>query len=259
MIAVRELKKTYHTPAGAVLALDGVSLDIHQGDIFGIVGFSGSGKSTLLRCINLLERPDSGTVSIQDRPTLDLDRHQLGALRQKVGMIFQQFNLFDSRTVQDNIAFPLEIAGAPRERIHRRVVELADLVGISEKLQAYPGQLSGGQKQRVAIARALANDPLVLLSDEASSALDPETTCAILELLRDINAHLGLTIALVTHELDVVRAVCNRVAVLEGGRIAEQGDTAQLFARPRSRAGRRLMEISRTLREGTLFTDGGGI
>ena len=259
MIEVRDLRKTFRTPAAQVQALAGVDLTVRQGDIFGIVGFSGSGKSTHLRCINLLERPDSGTVTLAGQEATALDRTRLGLLRRKVGMIFQHFHLFDARTVRANIAFPLEIAGIGKGAIGRRVGELASLVGIADKLEAYPGQLSGGQKQRVAIARALANDPKVLLSDEATSALDPETTWSILQLLKDINGSMGLTIALVTHELDVVRAVCNRVAVLEAGRIMETGEVGEVFSHPRSAAARRLMEISRGFREGTLFTDGGGI
>ncbi|MDR3673325.1 MAG: methionine ABC transporter ATP-binding protein [Holophaga sp.] len=259
MIEVRNLRKTFVTPAARVLALDGVDLSVQKGDIFGIVGFSGSGKSTLLRCLNLLERPDSGTVVMDGQETTALDRGRLGTLRRKIGMIFQHFNLFDARTVHDNIAYPLEIAKAEPRRIRERVAELASLVGIEDKLKAYPGQLSGGQKQRVAIARALANDPIVLLSDEATSALDPETTWSILQLLKDINVKTGLTIAFVTHELDVVRVLCDRVAVLEVGRIAEQGNVDQVFQNPRSQAGKRLVEISRGFREGRLFTDGGGI
>ena len=259
MIEVRNLRKTFVTPAAQVLALDGVDLTIRRGEIFGIVGFSGSGKSTLLRCLNLLERPDSGTVVLDGQETTRLDRGRLGALRRKIGMIFQHFNLFDARTVHDNIAYPLEIAKAEARRIRERVAELASLVGIEDKLKAYPGQLSGGQKQRVAIARALANDPSVLLSDEATSALDPETTWSILQLLKDINVNTGLTIAFVTHELDVVRVLCDRVAVLETGRIVEQGSVDQVFQNPLSRAGKRLVEISRGFREGRLFTDGGGI
>ena len=259
MIQVRDLRKTFTTPAEQVHALAGVDLTIQKGDIFGIVGFSGSGKSTLLRCINLLERPDSGTVTLAGQEATTLDRRRLGELRRKVGMIFQHFHLFDSRTVAANIAYPLEIAKAGRRQIAARVEELANLVGIHDKLKAYPGQLSGGQKQRVAIARALANDPVVLLSDEATSALDPETTWSILQLLKDINQQMGLTIAFVTHELDVVRVLCNRVAVLEAGRIAEQGEVGQVFHNPRSVAGKRLVEITRGFREGSLFTDGGGI
>jgi len=259
VIAVRDLRKTFVTPAAEVQALAGVDLDIREGDIFGIVGFSGSGKSTLLRCLNLLERPDSGSVTLAGEETRALDRKHLGRLRQKVGMIFQHFHLFDSRTVRANIGYPLEIAGADRAAIHRRVADLAELVGIADKLEAYPGQLSGGQKQRVAIARALANEPRVLLSDEATSALDPETTRSILQLLKDINGRMGLTIALVTHELDVVRAVCNRVAVLESGRVVETGEVGTVFGNPRSGAARKLVDISRGFREGTLFTDGGGI
>ena len=259
MIQARGLHKTFATPAQQVRALAGVDLEVRKGDIFGIVGFSGSGKSTLLRCINLLERPDAGTVLLAGQEATTLDRRHLGLLRRKVGMIFQHFHLFDARTVGENIAFPLEIAKAGRRHIEARVEELAALVGISDKLKAYPGQLSGGQKQRVAIARALANDPMVLLSDEATSALDPETTWSILQLLKDINRQMGLTIAFVTHELDVVRVLCNQVAVLEAGRIAERGEVGEVFRNPRSLAGVRLVEISRGFREGSLFTDGGGI
>ncbi|HWQ08366.1 MAG TPA: ATP-binding cassette domain-containing protein, partial [Holophaga sp.] len=259
VITVRDLRKTFVTPVAEIQALRGVDLDVRSGDIFGIVGFSGSGKSTLLRCINRLERPDSGLVRLDGQDVTALDRKALAAVRQKVGMIFQHFHLLDSRTVHDNIAYPLEIAGVDRDRIERRVSELIELVGISDKLLAYPGQLSGGQKQRVAIARALANDPSVLLSDEATSALDPETTLSILELLKSINGKTGLTIVLVTHELDVVRVLCNRVAVLETGHVVEQGDVDKVFADPRSPAARRFVEISRGFRDGDLFIDGEGI
>ena len=259
MISVRDLQKTFVTPAAEVQALRGVDLEVQRGDIFGIVGFSGSGKSTLLRCINRLERPDAGVVTVEGQDVTALDRKALASVRQKVGMIFQHFHLLDSRTVHDNIAYPLEIAGTDRARIERRVLELIELVGISDKIRAYPGQLSGGQKQRVAIARALANDPAVLLSDEATSALDPETTLSILELLKSINGKTGLTIILVTHELDVVRVLCNRVAVLESGRVVEKGEVDRVFADPRSAAARRFVEISRGFRNGDLFIDGEGI
>jgi D-methionine transport system ATP-binding protein len=259
MIEIQGLSKTFVTPAAQVQALREVDLTIAPGDIFGIVGFSGSGKSTLLRCINLLERPDAGTVRIQGQDATALERTALTALRRRMGMIFQHFHLFDARTVHANIAYPLEIAGASRARIEARVDELVHLVGIPDKLRAYPGQLSGGQKQRAAIARALASDPVVLLSDEATSALDPESTLAILELLKDINARTGLTIALVTHELDVVRALCNRVAVLEAGRVVESGPVDRLFAAPVSAAARKFVAIDRGFRNGDVFANGDGI
>jgi D-methionine transport system ATP-binding protein len=259
MIHLLNLQKTFITPTSRVRALDGVSLEVRRGEIHGIVGFSGSGKSTLLRAINLLERPDSGTVVIDGQEATALDRRTLALLRRKVGMIFQHFHLLDARTVEGNIGLPLELAGTSPEARKARVLELARLVGIEDKLGAYPGQLSGGQKQRVAIARALANAPEVLLCDEATSALDPESTVSILQLLKDIQARTRVTIVLVTHELEVVRALCHRVAVMEAGRIVEAGAVERVFTAPESRAAQRLMSIARDLRDGTLFSDGAGI
>ena len=210
-----------------------VSLTVETGEIFGIIGFSGAGKSTLVRCINLLERPTSGEVLLDGQELTALPPKQLRQTRKKIGMIFQHFNLMPSRTVAGNVAYPLRGSGLSREQIAAKVQSLLELVGIGDKADAFPSQLSGGQKQRVAIARALANDPSVLLCDEATSALDPQTTKAILHLLRDLNAKLGLTIVLITHEMAVVREICHRVAVMEHGRVAEQGEVFNVFVDPR--------------------------
>ena len=208
MINIRNITKTFNTPFGKVDVLKDVSLNIEKGDIFGIIGFSGAGKSTLIRCLNCLESPDDGEVYIENKEISSLSNKELRKARKKIGMIFQQFNLLDSRTVFENIAFPLEIAKYPKNKIKDRVEELLKLVELTDKRNAYPAQLSGGQKQRVGIARALANDPDVLLSDEATSALDPQTTYSILTLLKDINKKLGLTIILITHELEVIKYCC---------------------------------------------------
>ncbi|MDR2070917.1 MAG: ATP-binding cassette domain-containing protein, partial [Treponema sp.] len=221
--------------------------DIGKGDIFGIVGFSGAGKTTLLRCLNRLETPDSGTISIGNVMITALERRELNLRRQKIGVIFQQFNLLDSRTVFGNVAYPLEIAGSRHSQVKSRVMEILELVGLSEKVGCYPGQLSGGQKQRVGIARALANEPDILLSDEATSALDPLTSLSILDLLIDINRKLGLTIVLVTHQLEVVRYACVNMAVLENGRIAEKGSVKSVFLNPKSETARLFMKINRDL------------
>ena len=204
MISVKNISKTFNTPTGKVEVLKNVNLEVEDGDVFGVVGFSVAGKSTLSRCLNGLEKVDSGTIIVGENEITKLDRKQLRNARKKIGMIFQQFNLFDSKTVYENIAFPLEISGYKKENIRERVEEILDLVELSEKRDSYPLQLSGGQKQRVGIARALANEPDVLLSDEATSALDPQTTYSILELLRSINKKLNLTIVIITHELDAV-------------------------------------------------------
>lgn len=232
MIVLENVSKSYQTPAGPMPALTDVSLQVRSGEIFGIIGLSGAGKSTLIRCINLLERPDQGTVKVSSRDLMGLSEAQLRVERRKIGMIFQQFNLLSSRTVAGNVAFPLEIAGVPKSDIGPRVTELLDLVGLTDKADTYPAQLSGGQKQRVGIARALASRPTVLLSDEATSALDPHTTRSILALLKDINRRMGVTIVLITHEMDVIREICDRVAVLEDGRIVEQGPVIEVFTRP---------------------------
>ena len=233
MIELRHISKDFGTGENAVHAVQDVSLTVETGEIFGIIGFSGAGKSTLVRCINLLERPTSGEVLLDGQELTALPPKQLRQTRKKIGMIFQHFNLMPSRTVAGNVAYPLRGSGLSREQIAAKVQSLLELVGIGNKADAFPSQLSGGQKQRVAIARALANDPSVLLCDEATSALDPQTTKAILHLLRDLNAKLGLTIVLITHEMAVVREICRRVAVMEHGRVAEQGEVFNVFVDPR--------------------------
>ena len=233
MIELRHISKDFGTGEHAVHAVQDVSLTVETGEIFGIIGFSGAGKSTLVRCINLLERPTAGEVLLDGQELTALPPKQLRQTRKKIGMIFQHFNLMPSRTVAGNVAYPLRGSGLSREQIAAKVQSLLELVGIGNKADAFPSQLSGGQKQRVAIARALANDPSVLLCDEATSALDPQTTKAILHLLRDLNAKLGLTIVLITHEMAVVREICHRVAVMEHGRVAEQGEVFNVFVDPR--------------------------
>jgi D-methionine transport system ATP-binding protein len=234
MITITGLDKSFDTPGGKVIALRNINLQINRGDIYGIIGFSGAGKSTLIRCLNRLEEPDSGSIRIGDQEITRLDPRGLREARKKIGMIFQHFNLFDSRNVFDNVAFPLEVAGFTKSQVKDRVEELLELVELTDKTHAYPSQLSGGQKQRVGIARALANHPEVLLSDEATSALDPKTTYSILELLRNINHKFNLTIVLITHEMDVLRRICNRVAVIEDGEITETGSVADLFTNPQT-------------------------
>ncbi|MBD9461259.1 ATP-binding cassette domain-containing protein [Pseudomonas sp. PDM05] len=238
MIVVDGVSKTYAD--GQPAALDNVSLQIADGSIFGIVGRSGAGKSTLLRCLNLLERPSAGRILMDGQDLTQLTGKALRAQRQRIGMIFQGFNLLHSRNVADNVAVPLEIGNVPKPERVARVAELLALVGLSDKAQAFPSQLSGGQKQRVGIARALAARPAYLLSDEATSALDPETTASILELLRDINRQLGVTIVLITHELEVVKAICDSAVSLADGRVVESGTLLQLQADPASRLGRSL-------------------
>jgi len=226
---------------GATAALDGVSLTVKKGEILGIIGRSGAGKSTLIRCLNGLERPDSGQVFIEGREISRLGERDLQPLRRRIGMVFQHFNLLWAKTVEDNVALPLKIEGRPRAERLARAVELLQLVGLSEKAKAYPASLSGGQKQRVGIARALAARPALLLSDEATSALDPETTRSILALLKDINTRLGLTILLITHEMEVIRSIADRVAVIDAGRIVEEGAVWQVFANPKSEITRSLL------------------
>jgi D-methionine transport system ATP-binding protein len=235
VIELRHLTKVYSAEGRELVALRDVNLTISTGEIFGVLGQSGAGKSTLIRCVNLLERPSAGQVIVDGREIMSLSPQALRLERQKIGMIFQHFNLFSSRTVSGNVAYSLEVAGWPRERIRQRVAELLELVGLTDKADAYPAQLSGGQKQRVGIARALAPGPTVLLSDEATSALDPETTRSVLALLREINRKLGLTILLITHQMDVVREICDSVAILEAGQVVEQGQVADLISRPGSR------------------------
>jgi D-methionine transport system ATP-binding protein len=238
MIRVADLVKEH---AGHRI-LDGVTVEFPRGQVTGVVGPSGSGKSTLLRCVNGLERPQSGTILVEGTPVNRLGEADLAALRRRIGMIFQHFNLLSSRSVFDNVALPLELAGASRSEIESRVSDLLDLVGLADKRNVYPARLSGGQKQRVGIARALATSPRILLCDEATSALDPETTRQILALLGDINRKLGLTIVLITHEMAVVRDLCDRMVVLDHGRIVEQGAVADIFAQPRSEVTRSLLQ-----------------
>ena len=226
---------------GATAALDGVSLHVRRGEILGIIGRSGAGKSTLIRCLNGLERPDSGRIEIEGREITGLGEADLQPLRRRIGMIFQHFNLLSAKTVEENIALPLKIEGWPKAKRLARAAELIDLVGLAGKAKAYPSALSGGQKQRVGIARALAASPALLLSDEATSALDPETTRSILTLLKDINRKLGLTILLITHEMEVVRTIADRVTVLDAGRIVEEGPVWQVFATPQAETTRSLL------------------
>lgn len=239
MIVVEQLSKRYADAAAP--ALQDVSLTVNDGSIFGIIGKSGAGKSTLIRCLNLLERPTTGRILLDGQDLTLLNEQQLRQQRQRIGMIFQNFNLLHARNVSDNIAVPLQIAGIGRDQRKKRVAELLDLVGLSDKARAFPSQLSGGQKQRVGIARALAAHPHYLLSDEATSALDAETTASILALLRDINRQLGLTIVLITHELEVVKSICDSAALLAKGRVLESGPLQQLISAPGSLLGQALL------------------
>ena len=233
MIKLDHITQTYKTPEGREFkALDDVSIEIRPGEIFGIIGRSGAGKSTLVRCINLLNRPSEGTVTVDGKNLTELSEDELRESRRSIGMIFQHFNLLSSRTVYDNVALPLELVGTPKNVIREKVEPLLKLVGLTEHAHKYPSQLSGGQKQRVGIARALTNDPKVLLSDEATSALDPETTVATLALLKRINKELGLTIVMITHEMQVVKQICERVVVMNYGKIVEQGKVVDIFMSP---------------------------
>ena len=233
MITLSHIEKQYEGPNGTVHALRGIDLEIGRGEIFGIVGLSGAGKSTLVRCINLLERPTKGSVIVDGQDMTALSASELRQARKNIGMIFQHFNLLSSATVYDNVAFPLRIAGMAEESIREKVGPLLSLVSLADKADQYPSQLSGGQKQRVGIARALASEPKVLLCDEATSALDPQTTKAILALIRDINQKLGLTVVIITHEMQVIKDICDKVAVIEDGVITEQGPVVDVFTNPR--------------------------
>lgn len=241
MIELKNVSKTFSSDGGEVDALKGVSLTINDGDIYGIIGMSGAGKSTLVRCINLLEKPSSGDVIVNGQSLCDMSASELRQARRKITMIFQHFNLLMQRTCLRNICFPMEISGVSRDKAEKRAKELLELVGLPDKANVYPSQLSGGQQQRIAIARALATDPDVLLCDEATSALDPKTTRQILELIRDINAKLGITVVIITHQMSVVKEICNHVAILDEGCVAEEGLVAAVFAAPKSAAGRRLV------------------
>ncbi|SDJ81236.1 methionine ABC transporter ATP-binding protein [Sediminibacillus albus] len=232
MIKIENVSKVFKTKSGLVPGVDDVSLSVDKGEIYGIVGYSGAGKSTLLRCMNILERPTTGKVFIDGVELLSLAKKELREARQSMGMIFQGFYLVSSKTVFENVTFALKAAGVPKAKRKDRVLELLELVGLQDKIDDYPAQLSGGQKQRVSIARALANNPKVLLCDEATSALDPGTTKSILKLLKKINQEFGITIVIITHEMEVVKEICHRCAVMQDGRVIEEGPTYEIFANP---------------------------
>ncbi len=241
LIEIKNLTKTFDLDGTTVTALNNVSLHIEKGDIFGIIGMSGAGKSTLVRSINFLERPSEGSVRIDGVDLAELSEKELRQKRSGIGMIFQNFNLLEQKNVLDNICFPLEITGVKKKEAKVRAQELLKLVKLEEKEKAYPSQLSGGQKQRVAIARALATNPQILLCDEATSALDPQTTASILALLREINEELGITIVIITHSMAVVTEVCKRVAIIDGGRLVEEGPVREIFENPKSDAAKELI------------------
>ena len=256
MISISSVSKTFGEGDNRTVALDQVNLEVAPGEMFGVVGQSGAGKSTLIRTVNLLERPDSGTIRVNGLDLTALGEDRLRVARQGIGMIFQHFNLLASRTVQGNVELALEVIGVERRERRRRAAEILDLVGLTSKASSYPSQLSGGQKQRVGIARALAARPAVLLSDEATSALDPETTRSILDLLKGIRDELGLTVLLITHEMDVVKTVCDSAALLEGGRIVENGRLVELISTPGSRLARDLFPLGAFVaRPGTTVID----
>ena len=241
MIQVENLCKSFSTKSGTVEAARNISFSIEKGEIFGIIGLSGAGKSTLVRCLNLLERPTSGSVWVNGKNLMELSERELRKERQNIGMIFQHFNLLMQRTALDNVCFPMEIVGISKKEARKKALEYLKIVGLEEKALSYPSQLSGGQKQRVAIARVLASDPEILLCDEATSALDPQTTKSILELIRKINKEYGITVVVITHEMSVVQEICNRVAVLERGVLVESGTVEELFRSPKTEAARRLV------------------
>ena len=244
MIQIRNLSKTFKTGNGNITALDNINLTINDGEIFGIIGLSGAGKSTLVRCINLLERPSSGNVILDGKDLTTLRSKELLLIRRQIGMIFQHFNLLDRCTVFENVAYSLKYTGKSKTEITEKVKNLLKLVSLEDKIDSYPCQLSGGQKQRVAIARALANDPKILLCDEATSALDPEATESILNLLKELNKKLGLTIILITHEMAVIRSICDKVAVIENGRVVEEGNVYDIFAHPKEKITKRFVNTS---------------
>ena len=241
IIRICNLEKKYQSKNSEVYALQGINLDINRGDIFGIIGRSGAGKSTLVRCINMLERPTGGQVLFEGKDLCRLSDRELRQARRSMGMIFQQFNLLMQRTSMENVCFPLELVGTPKDKARKRAAELLELVGLSDRANSYPSQLSGGQKQRVAIARALASDPKVLLCDEATSALDPSTTESILSLIKDINRRLGITAVIITHEMSVIEKICSHVAIIAGGKIAETGPVEEVFYHPRTEAARTMV------------------
>ena len=241
IIQIRNLGKEFKTSSGTVRALEGINLDIYQGEIFGIIGLSGAGKSTLVRCINYLEVPTEGDVLFEGESLASMTPAQQRKTRRSMGMIFQQFNLLAQRNVIRNVCFPMELSGVPKKEARARAMELLKTVGLEEKAKAYPVQLSGGQKQRVAIARALAMNPKVILCDEATSALDPNTTKSILALLKEINQKMGVTVIMITHEMSVIEYICSRVAIIDQSRIAEVGSVSEIFSEPKTRIGRQLI------------------
>ena len=245
-IEIRNLSKKYTVKDNSVEALKGVSLTIPKNEIFGVIGLSGAGKSTLVRCMNLLEKPDDGEVIIDGKNLLELSQKELRLKRQKIGMIFQHFNLLEQQTVLENVCFPLEIRRVPKAERKKKALELLEKVGLSDKADSYPSQLSGGQKQRVAIARVLTNEPDVLLCDEATSALDPETTKNILNLLKHIHDTMGITIVIITHEMRVIKEICTQVAVLDYGVVQECGSVKDVFENPQSKSAKRLLLIGET-------------
>ena len=246
VIELEQVNKTYSGKNGDVQALKEVSLSVEEGEIFGVIGLSGAGKSTLVRCINLLERPESGQIRIGERDISALSERELRLERQNIAMIFQQFNLLMQRTVLDNVCFPLEIAGLRKKEARKEALEFLRTVGLEQKAKAYPVQLSGGQQQRVAIARALASHPKIILCDEATSALDPQTTRTILDLLRKVNREYHITIVIITHEMRVITDICDRVAVLHHGRVAETGPVQEVFRNPKTKAARQLLLLRET-------------
>ncbi|MCA1033755.1 MULTISPECIES: methionine ABC transporter ATP-binding protein [Bacillaceae] len=234
MIEFQDLRKVYESGGQQVAALNGIDLAIERGEIFGVIGFSGAGKSSLIRCVNLLERPTSGKVIVDGHDLTSLSPKEVREVKRNIGMVFQHFNLLNSKTVFANVAMPLTLAKLPKEQIRKRVAELLEFVGLADKADKYPDQLSGGQKQRVGIARALATQPSILLCDEATSALDPQTTSSILQLLKKINAEYNITILIITHEMTVIREICDRVAVIEAGKIIEEGSVFNVFSAPKT-------------------------
>ena len=247
IIRIEHLSKTFGAGEGRVTALQDVTLTVRRGEIFGIIGLSGAGKSTLVRCMNLLERPESGRILFHDQDLLGLRKRQLRLQRRKIAMVFQGFHLLDQRTALENVCFPMELAGVRKKEAMAKAKALLETVGIGDKAQAYPVQLSGGQKQRVAIARALASDPEVLLCDEATSALDPQTTESILSLLRQINEQRGITVVIITHQMSVIEQICHRVAILDQGAVVEAGEVEAVFSNPKSVAGRKLVSPDKAL------------
>ncbi len=241
IIEIRALTKIFYADGREVKALENIDLSIDKGSIFGIIGMSGAGKSTLVRCINYIEKPTGGTIVVDGRNLSELNERDLRDVRRSMGMIFQQFNLLMQRTAEENITFPLEVAGVKKTEAQKRANELLEIVGLVDKANAYPSQLSGGQKQRIAIARALATNPKVLLCDEATSALDPTTTKAILDLLKDINRRLGITIVIITHEMSVIEQICSHVAIIDESGIAEEGTVAEVFSHPKTVSAQRLV------------------